>query len=368
MADARKRRKTAAARSAAARDDRHGAGMTHVESLHRLGILRRGSARVGFRYVYASSGRAARGELARIRALRLPPAWREVAISRSPRARVQAVGRDAAGRWQYVYHPAHVRARERHKHRRLLHFGVALPHLRRAVSRDLRRRELDRDRVLASVVRILSRAFIRPGSEAYAAENGSYGIATLRRKHLRVGGTTLYFDFPGKSGKRHQRVLQDPAVARVVRRLLNMPGYEIFKYVDDAERIVDIKRRDINDYIKRHMGERFSAKDFRTWAGTVLCACALARAAAEDSLADARTCRRLVAAALRETAQQLGNTPAVCRTSYVTPCVLSAFERGQVIEGRLATAQELMAHNLRGLHHAERAVLRLLKRESRRTA
>jgi DNA topoisomerase-1 len=343
--------------------------MTHIERLHREGILRRGTPRAGFRYVYAHGGRSAHGALPRIRKLRLPPAWREVAISSSPRARVQAVGRDAAGRWQYVYHPAHVRARELSKHRRLLQFGAALPALRRAVARDLQRRDLGRDHVLGAVARVLSLAFIRPGSEVYAAENGSYGIATLRRKHVRVAGSTIHFDFPGKSGQRQQRTLRDRAVARVVRRLLQLPGYEIFKYLDDAGRPVDVKRRDINEYIKRHMGAVFSAKDFRTWAGTLICACALARAAVNGAAAGARSHRHTVAAALRETAEQLGNTPAVCRASYVTPYVLSAYERGQVIDHCFATTDEdLLFRRMRGLHRAERAVLRLLMRHTRGTA
>jgi DNA topoisomerase-1 len=342
--------------------------MTQIERLHRDGILRRGSSRAGFRYVHARDGRSANGALQRIRQLRLPPAWRHVAISASPHARVQAVGRDAAGRWQYVYHPAHVRARELGKQRRLVQFGAALPALRRAVARDLRRRDLSRDRVLAAVARVLSLAFIRPGSEVYAAENGSYGIATLRRKHVRVAGTWIYLDFPGKSGQRQQRTLRDPAVARLIRRLLQLPGYEIFKYADEAGRLIDVKRRDINEYIKRHMGESFSAKDFRTWAGTLICACSLARAAAREAIGGSRRYRHIIAAALRETAQQLGNTPAVCRASYVTPCVLSAFERGQVVDRYLATTAELLARQLRGLHPAEHAVLRLLMHHGRATS
>ena len=211
----------------------------------------------------------------------------------------------------------------------------------------------------------MSPAIIRPGSEVYAAENGSYGIATLRRKHVRVAGATIHLDFPGKSGQRQQRTVRDRTVARVVRRLLQLPGYEIFKYLDDAGRPVDVKRRDINDYIKRHMGEAFSAKDFRTWAGTLICACALARLSASGSADGARGHRHTIAAALRETAQQLGNTPAVCRASYVTPCVLSAYERGQVIDHYFATTEDLLFRRTTGLHRAERAILRLLMRHLR---
>ncbi len=335
--------------------------MTWVERLHATGILRRGNPRSGFSYRRAGGGAIRPHDLQRIRSLRLPPAWQDVAINSSHRGRVQAVGRDKAGRWQYVYHPEHVRRREWLKFQRLLRFGAALPRLRAALQTDLRARELTRDRVLATVVRILACAFIRPGSEAYAAENGTYGIATLRRKHVRVAGDTVYFDFTGKSGKRQQRALRDRSVAHVVRRLLALPGYEVFKYVDADGRVVDIKRADINEYIKRHMGDAFSAKDFRTWTGTLLCACTLARRAREVERSGKSAAKKAIVAAIKETAQQLGNTPAVCRASYVSPCILSAYERGEVVDQHFATVEELIARQLRGLHGSERALLALLK-------
>lgn len=334
--------------------------MTQVERLQTDGILRTGSRRTGFRYVYARDGRSARGERHRIAALRLPPAWRDVAIDRSAGARVQAVGRDAAGRWQYVYHASHVCARERRKFARLLRFGAALPRLRRAVASDLRARDLTRDKVLATIARILACAFIRPGSEVYAAENGTYGIATLRRKHVRVIGDTVHFDFAAKSNQRQQRALRDRSVARVVRPLLKLPGYEVFKYVNGRGEVVDIRRADINEYVKRHMGDGFSAKDFRTWAGTLICARALARSgrAADEQ----RGRRKAIMSAIKETARQLGNTPAVCRSSYVSPGLLGAYGQGRVIDRSFATVEELTARRMHGLHASERALLRLLKR------
>jgi DNA topoisomerase I len=337
---------------------------TSIERLQSEGILRRGTSRRGFRYVLAGSGRPSRVDRQRIAALRLPPAWRDVAISRSPSARLQAIGRDAAGRWQYVYHAAHVRARERAKHRRLLHFGAALPALRQGMSRDLRGDPLARDAVLAVVVRILAAACLRPGSEAYAAENGSYGIATLRRRHVAVKGATVHFDFPGKSRQRQRRSLRDALVARAVRRMLKLPGYELFKYVADG-RVVDLRSGDITEYIKRRMGDRFTAKDFRTWSGTLICACALARAATAEPPANPRARRSLIARALRETAAQLGNTPAVCRKSYVSPCVLESFESGAVLDASHAAGVErLLAQTRPGLHRAERGLLRLLTRHA----
>lgn len=335
--------------------------MTHVERLHRQGILRQGSPRSGFRYRYASGGRPPAGDLQRILSLRLPPAWRDVAISPSPAGRVQAVGRDAAGRWQYVYHPTHVRRRERQKQERLVRFGAALPRLRRAMARDLRQRGLTRDKVLATICRILTCACLRPGSEAYAAENGTYGLATLRRKHTRVEGHTVHFDFVGKAGKRHRRSITDRQVGAVVRALMRLPGYELFKYLDEEGRVVDIRRADINQYIKLNMGAAFSAKDFRTWSGTLICACALARAGVADG-ASRSARRRCVVAAIRETAEQLGNTPAVCRTSYISPHVLSCYEQGQVLDAHVEALEELISHRIRNWHRCEKALLRLLVR------
>lgn len=338
--------------------------MTSIERLHASGILRLGSHRSGFRYRWVGGGAAPPHHIDRIRALRLPPAWRQVAITASPHARLQAVGRDAKGRWQYVYHPAHVRGRERKKHERLLRFGAALPRLRHAVGRDLRRRGLPRDKVLGVIARILASTFLRPGSEAYAAENGSYGIATLRRRHVVVRGDTVQFDFPGKSGKRHRRTLRDRRVAATVTRLIALPGYEVFKYLDADGRVVDIKRADITDYIKRNMGDAFTAKDFRTWSATLICACVLARLRSQLDAGGASAARRAVAAAMRETAAQLGNTPAVCRASYVDASVPRAFAGGRVIARAVDDVAALAVEALRGRHPCEAALLALLRRRS----
>jgi DNA topoisomerase-1 len=342
--------------------------MTAVERLRAGGIVRCRSGRTGFRYRLAAGGRPDREALSRIRSLRLPPAWHDVAIATSPRARLQAVGRDRAGRWQYVYHPAHVRRRERHKHARLIRFGAALPRFRRAVVRDLRRRGLPRDKVLAVVMRILSRAFLRPGSEVYAAANGSFGIATIRRKHTRVVGDAVHFDFPGKSGQRQRRTVRDREVASVVKRLLAIAGYEVFKYVDERGRVVDLKSADINEYIKRTLGPGFSAKDFRTWAGTLICANSLARAHATQRPDSPRAVRRALAAAMRETAAQLGNTPAVCRTAYVSASVPEAFACGRVIARAFDEIEDVTAAALERRRECENALLALLKDAPQPTA
>ena len=301
---------------------------TILERLGRCGIRRLG--RPGrFRYRYVNGRRVGAADRARIEALRIPPAWRDVAIHRSPSALVQAVGRDAAGRWQYRYHDRQVLRRERAKLARLVRFLRALPRLRQAVRADLARRGLPPERVLAGIVRILATCFLRPGSEVYASENGSYGITTLRPRHVRVKGAVVTFDFVGKSGRRHVRDVHDAPVARLVRELLAHPG-EVFKFEDAEGKLCDVKSRHVNAYLRERMGGRFTAKDFRTWAGTILAASLLARSDDEARRSPAAR-RRAVAAVMREVSENLGNTPAVCRASYVLPVVLEQFHSGRVV-------------------------------------
>ncbi|MDQ5858702.1 MAG: DNA topoisomerase IB [Acidobacteriota bacterium] len=292
----------------------------------------------------------------------LPPAWTEVAIASSPTSAIQAVGRDAAGRWQYRYGAAHVRRREQEKFRRLVQFVEALPRMRAAVARDLAQPGLGREKVMACILRILSTCFLRPGSQVYAAENGSFGIATLRKRHVTVKGDLVTFDFTGKSAKRQVSALRDRLVAPVLRKLRKLSGAEVFKWVEADGTIVDVKRRMINQYIKETMGARFSAKDFRTWAGTLVCASALARAGAD--LAESKSARRRkVVAAVKETAEVLGNTPAVCRSSYISPSVLDDFDRGRTIEPSAGSVADLVASGRR-LRRSEKALVKLLKRKA----
>ena len=252
--------------------------MTHIERLQKAGIRRLGTPKQGFHYELTSGKRVAARERARIDALKLPPAWTDVLISASPSAKLQAMGKDGAGRWQYRYHASFTKQRETAKYRRIVDFARALPKLRRRVAADLRKRGLGRDRVMACLLRILGTCFIRAGSQQYADENQSFGLATLRAKHVKVKGDKVIFDFPGKSGQHQHRELVDRQVARVVRESLKVPGRDIFKFVLDDGAVVDVRRRHINDYIREVMGGNYSAKDFRTWAGTLICACALARA------------------------------------------------------------------------------------------
>ena len=331
--------------------------MTRIQRLQENGIRRLGTPKRGFRYVDASGKPIRRAARDRIDALKIPPAWKSVFIHPSPRGAVQAIGQDSAGRWQYLYHEARTARRESEKFDRLVRFADALPKMRRTVAEHLSEPGLGREKVLACILRVLSACFLRPGSQVYAEENGSYGIATLRPRHVTVKGDLVQFDFPGKWGKKQHREMRDRRVARIVRELVREPG-EVFKYRNAEGEWVDVRRRHINEYIKEVMGDAFSAKDFRTWAGTLICACALARAGADEN--DSRTARkRKLVAAVKETAEKLGNTPAICRSSYIYPAVLKQFERGRVIERCFEEVEELVER--RSLHAAEKALLRMLK-------
>src|SRR5215204_1461279 len=230
--------------------------MTNLERLQNNGIKRLGTPKRGFRY-QSPNGRLTKADLQRIYELKIPPAWTEVAINPAAKGRLQAIGKDAAGRWQYLYHQNHTRAQELRKFQRLTKFAQAIPKMRNTVAGHLRQTGLGRERVLACILRILSTCFMRPGSQVYASENGSYGIATLRRKHVKVKGDLIEFDFPGKSGVRQYRQLRDRQVARVVRSSLKLPGYNVFKYQNGEGKTVAITGRLINEYIKEVMGSSF---------------------------------------------------------------------------------------------------------------
>ena len=334
--------------------------MTNIERLQNIGIHRLGNPKRGFRYKPVS-GRLTKADLDRIDDLKIPPAWSEVAINPAANGRVQVIGKDAAGRWQYLYHANHTHTQELRKFERITKFAQAIPAMRKTVARHLRQPGLHRERVLAAVLRILSTCFMRPGSEVYANEHGSYGIATLRRKHVNVKGDLIEFDFPGKSGVRQQRQLRDRQVARVIRATMKLPGFNVFKYQNGDSKPTRVTRRHINEYIKEVMGSNFSAKDFRTWAGTLVCACALAREG--DEIPEKKTARKKrVVAAIKETAEVLGNTPAVCRSSYVCPEIINSFEKGKVIDNCNGKLEDLISYRGRGLHEAEQSLLRFLKR------
>jgi len=337
--------------------------MTRLEQLQQNGIKRLGSPKRGFRYQQADGKKVNKADRERIDSLKIPPAWTDVAINPRTAGALQAVGKDAAGRWQYLYHQNHTRRQDAKKFQRIIAFAEALPKMRSTVAAHLRQPDLGRERVMASILRILSTCFIRPGSQVYASENGSYGLSTLRPKHVKVKGNVVEFDFPGKSGVRQVRQIKDRQVAKVVKSLLKQPAREVFKYQNGNGEFVDVKRRHITEYIREVMGERFSAKDFRTWAGTLVCACALAKAGTEvDEKKTAR--KRKVVAAIKETAEALGNTPAVCRSSYICPEIINSFETGNIIDRYFNTLNELITYRGRKLHAAEKSLLRFMKKSA----
>jgi DNA topoisomerase-1 len=297
------------------------AGLRYVSD-DRPGIRRR-RAGTGFRYI-RPDGSAVHEEqtLKRIKALVIPPAWTDVWITTDPRGHLQATGRDAKGRKQYRYHPRWRAVRDETKYERMLAFGRALPTIRARVDHDLARPGLPREKVLASVVRLLEMTLIRVGNEEYARENHSYGLTTLRNRHLAVQGSQLRFSFRGKSGKHHDVSLRDRRLARVMRRLQELPGQELFQYLDEDGTRASIDSDDVNAYLREIAGQDFSAKDFRTWAGTVLCAVALRELGA---VSDETQAKRNVVQVVKQVAQQLGNTPAVCRSCYIHPTVIEAY-------------------------------------------
>jgi DNA topoisomerase I len=313
--------------------------------------------RQGKRFVYqqASTRLQDRKLIAWIESLSIPPAWREVHISQTPRAKVYAEGYDQAGRKQAIYNPAFRAHQERLKFDRILRFAVALPGLRRQVSRDLNRRRLSKEKVLACVVKLIDTAYFRVGNERYAAENHSYGITTLRSKHLDISGDTVTFEFVGKSGKLHIKQITDRQLARIVKRLDELPGYEIFRYKDEQGAMHDIDSKDVNDYIKTHMGDEFSAKDFRTWGGTLL---ATTELLASEYVDDKKTRQKLVTSVVKNVAKRLGNTPAVARSSYIDPRILDAYMDSAGID-RVRRAMKTMRPR-KYMSRDEQCVLRLL--------
>ncbi len=261
--------------------------------------------------------------LARIRALVIPPAWTEVWIAPIAHGHIQATGRDAKRRKQYIYHPRWREVRDEAKYDKLTAFARALPKIRRVTAQHLRLRGLPREKVLAAVVYLLELTRIRVGNEEYARENGSYGLTTLRSRHVAVHGSHIRFHFKGKSGKVHMVDIADRRLARIIAQCTDLPGQELFQYVDEAGELRAIESVDVNEYLRSIAGQEFTAKDFRTWAGTLLAAGALRRLAAQN--AAAVPTKKSITEVVKAVAQELGNTPAVCRKCYVHPAVFEAY-------------------------------------------
>jgi DNA topoisomerase I len=359
------------------------AGLRYTSD-ERAGIRRQRAGR-GFRYLGAD-GRpiADERELRRIRRLAIPPAWTDVWIATDPRGHLQATGRDAKGRKQYRYHERFREVRDETKYERMLDFAKALPKIRERVEADLAADGLEREKVLATIVRLLEATLIRVGNEEYAKENRSYGLTTLKERHVEVDGSRVRFRFRGKSGKEHDVDIRDRRVARVVRALQELPGQELFRYVDDDGQTRSIDSDDVNAYLREISGEDFTAKDFRTWAGTVLAAQALA---ALEPVENVRYAKRNITTAVQRVAARLGNTPAVCRRCYIHPAVLEAYIEGDLARTLRARAPEAPRDDDHADHadqaeHADRAdhadgadpaaaesrVLRLLERRLAKAA
>ena len=335
-------------------------------ALFETGIRRLGSKEKGFFYRYPDSGEIVREErvLKRIENLKVPPAWEEAHIARGPSAKVQAVGYDSAGRVQYLYHTKYRERKEREKFERILHFADRLPKMRRVTSEHLRHEELDREKVLAAMTRLMNAAYFRVGDERYAKKNKTYGIATLRRKHLTIDGDTMIFEYRGKWGQTQRKAVTDRQLREIVEECAALPGYEIFKYYDEGGELRDVKARDLNAYVKEVIGEKFTTKDFRTWAGTLVAALKLAELGATE---DSKAAQKNVLAAVDDVAQRLGNTRDIARSSYVSPRVVEHYMEGAVIAYHGERIEEVIAAQQgEELTESEQALLELLNRKLRR--
>jgi DNA topoisomerase-1 len=336
--------------------DAKAAGLRYVSD-EAPGISRRKSGK-GFSYRDAN-GEVIRDEriLARIKAMAIPPAWKEVWICPFANGHIQATGSDERGRKQYRYHEKWREVRDQQKYEKMMAFGRALPKIRRRVARDLKQRGLPRTKVLAAIVQLLEKTMIRVGNEQYAKENKSFGLTTMRNRHAKIKGAKVQFDFKGKSGIHHEIDLEDEKLARVIAKLQDLPGQELFQYESENGEIVSAGSSDVNDYLHEIAGEEFTAKDFRTWNGTVLAAMALQEFEKFDSATQAR---KNVVAAIERVAKRLGNTPSVCRKCYVHPAIMESYLDGSLTEV-LSRKVEKELQNLRDLRAEEAAVLAFLQ-------
>lgn len=323
--------------------------------------IRRRRAGKGFTYLDADGKRVEDPEtLARIRTLAIPPAWADVWICPSSNGHLQATGRDARGRKQYRYHDRWRAVRDENKFDRLAEFGVALTPIRKRIQRDLRLDGLPRERVLATVVRLMDTAYARIGNLEYAKENKSFGLTTLRDKHVDIKGSTVRFEFVGKGGKAHAFDVEDPRLARIVRRCRDLPGYDLFQYLEDDGTHRTIGSGDVNDYLREISGGEFTAKFFRTWAGTVVAAKTLADMGPPKS---ERAAKKTLVRAVETVAESLGNTPAIARKSYIHPHVVESYLAGTLPELWDRPLPKRPAASAAKLRSDEQRLLRMLKQQ-----
>jgi DNA topoisomerase-1 len=342
----------------------HSARLAHLRYVTDTvpGITRRRSGS-GFTYMTADGRRLRdKADLARIRALAIPPAWTDVWICPIANGHIQAVGRDARRRKQYRYHARWREVRDDVKYGRLLAFGAALPGIRRRTGKDLAQPQLTRTKVLATIVQLLEKTRIRVGNEEYARTNKSFGLTTMKDRHAEVKGATVVCEFRAKSGVQQLVDLHDARLARIVKRCQDLPGQTLFQYVDEAGQRQSVDSSDVNDYLREITGQDFTAKDFRTWAGTVLAACALKTLAEYESETQAK---KNIIEAVAQVAKKLGNTKAVCRKSYIHPAVLDAYLDGATITDIVQRHGKSM-RRFSGLSREEISVLALIEHRQRR--
>jgi DNA topoisomerase-1 len=307
-----------------------------------------------------TEGKAVRDEqrLLRIKRLAIPPAWTDVWISPSANGHIQATGRDARKRKQYIYHERWREMRDENKYERIVSFGKTLPKIRRSVSKDLSLPGLPRNKVLAAIVQLLEQSLIRVGNEEYARENKSFGLTTMQDRHVDVKGSKMRFRFRGKSGIKHDVDITDRRIAKIILKLQDLPGQELFQCIDENEDVCDITSQDVNDYLREITGEDFTAKDFRTWAGTVLATIALTAAGDFETKKQAKA---NIKNAISAVAKILRNTPAICRKCYIHPAVLEAYLDGNLIEGLKQRTGEGLEKETIDLRSGEAAILKFLE-------
>lgn len=313
----------------------------------------------GFAYYIGDELLTDKGTLARIKALAVPPAWQDVEIAPSARAKVQATGRDKEGRKQALYSERYRAQQEAAKFERITSFAEHLPAIREQIDKDLATPGLPKEKVLACIVKLMDEAYFRVGNDVYAKTHQTYGITTLRSKHTDVTGDQVTFDFTGKSGQKHHKVITNRQIARIIRQLDNLPGYEIFKYTDEQGSTHNINSSDVNAYIKTYMGEEYTAKDFRTWGGTLLAAAALTL---EKRANTDKERKKTITACVKSVAKRLGNTPAVARSSYIDPRIISAYQTSNVIEETKETIATMKPR--RYLKPEEACLLEILRTQS----
>ena len=346
---------------------------TSVQSARKVGLryvsdarpgLHREPVGKGFRYTDARGQRVRDKEtLTRINSLVIPPAWTDVWICAAHNGHIQVTARDARGRKQYRYHPLWRKVRDENKYEHLISFARALPVIRQQVEKDLALPGLPREKILATIVRLLETTMMRVGNEEYARSNGSFGLTTLRDKHVRIDGARLEFKFRGKSGVEHSIELTDRRLAGIVNRCRDLPGYELFQYLDAEGNRGSIDSEDVNEYLRRISGKRYTAKDFRTWAGTLLAALALREFEKCDSQTQAK--KNLVRA-IESVSAKLGNTPAICRKCYIHPVIMESYLEGSMLHTVQRRAEKGLLKGVHDLDSEEAAVLALLRQRLQR--